>query len=148
MFFCRCKTFFSVLLACAFALTVAFAVRSATVCKFADLVGERTFYLRSASSEAWTKSELGFFDCFKVKGESVSLRVENADEEFIKKLFAEYGATLVFKEETGDVVSYYGYTQKWNEKVEMDGACINLHVAMQKNGDRVSVGSPMIFGGF
>ena len=94
MFFCRCKTFFSVLLACAFALTVAFAVRSATVCKFADLVGERTFYLRSASSEAWTKSELGFFDCFKVKGESVSLRVENADEEFIKKLFFNRVQTL------------------------------------------------------
>ena len=148
MFFCRCKRFLSVLLACGFALTVAFAVRSATVCKFADIVGERTFYLRSASSEAWTKTELGFFDCFKVKGESVSFFAENADEAFAKKIMEDYGATLVFKEETDEVVSYYGYTQNWDEKVEMDGACINLHVAMQKKGDRVSVGAPMIFGGF
>lgn len=148
MFFCRCKRFFSVLLACGFALAVAFVVRSATVCKFADLVGERTFYLQSASSKACTKTELGFFDCFQVKGESVSFLKANAGEEFAKELLENYDATLVFQEETADVISYYGYTEKWDEKVEMDGACINVHVAMQKNGDRVSVGAPIIFGGF
>lgn len=148
MFFCQCKRFFSVLLACGFALTVAFVVRSATVCKFADLVGERTFYLHSASSGARTKTELGFFDCFQVQGESVSFSAEGADETLAQELLKNYGATLVFTEETSDVVSYYGYTEKWNEKIKMDGACINLHVAMQKNGDRVSVGCPLIFGGF
>lgn len=148
MFFCRCKVFFNVLLACTFFVVTAFVVRSATVCKFADIQGERTFYLRSASSEAWTKRELGFFDCFRVQGESVCFSVQGDVEDEIKKLFDLYGATLVLEEESAGVVSYYGYTPKWREKVEIDGACINLHVAVQQNGGVISVGSPVIFGGF
>ena len=148
MFFCRCKVFFNVLLACSFFIVTAFVVRSATVCKFADIQGERTFYLRSASSNAWTKSELGFFDCFRVQGESVCFVAKKNTQDEMQKLFDFYGATLVLKEENADVVSYYGYTKKWREKVEIGGACINLHVAVQKNGGVISVGSPIIFGGF
>ncbi len=147
MFFCRCKTFFSLSLACAFFLTVAFVVRSANVCKFADLQGERTFYLRSSSSQALIKSELGFFDCFKLKGESVSFLSKDGEKK-AKELFDFYGAKLLFQEETLDVISYYGYTEKWSEKVEIEGACINLHVAVQKSGDGICVGAPIIFGGF
>lgn len=120
------------------------------VSKFADVDGKRSFYVNSASSQAIVKSALCVKDVCRVKGESVSFINEEriGTEELAKRFMEKYRATLVEKEDCADVVCYYAYTGEWKEYVLVAGKAVNLHIAVSKDGERVTLGYPIIFGGF
>ena len=118
--------------------------------KFVDVAGTRHFYLDGASSRAIMKSSLSVKDVRRVKGESVSFANENNEcaDTLAEKYMQKYDASLIIKEECADVDCYYAYTGNWTEYVLVDGKAVNLHIAVSKDGKRVTLGYPIIFGGF
>ena len=146
MFFNRLRAFVALLVAVTVSLLFGFATRALRVSKFADISGERVFYLYSASSQAKCVSTLSFLDIFCVKGESVAFDVETDGETLAREIALRYGAEIILREEAGDVVSYYAYTPAWGERVCVGGKAVNLHIAVRENA--CAVGTPIIFGGF
>ena len=57
-----------------------------------------------------------------------------------------YGARLLFCERAGDVVNYYYSAPALGGGVWLEGAAVNLHVAVRGQG--ACIGSPLIFGGY
>lgn len=146
MFFNRLRAFVALLVAVSVSLLFGFATRARRVSKFADISGERVFYLYSASSQAKCVSSLSVLDMFCVKGESVAFVSETDGETVVRELISRYGAEIVLREEAGGVISYYAYTPAWGERVCVNGKAVNLHIAVRENA--CAVGSPIIFGGF
>ena len=101
------------------------------------------YYLDSSSSQGLRKRAITPFDLFRMKGESVILEKEVGDVEAILEL---YDAKILFIEEVCDTLSYYCYTEKWSDGITLDGATVNLHIAV--NQTQCAVGTPIIFGGF
>ncbi len=116
---------------------------SFAVSKLANLDGERTYYLYSASSQAAQKKALSFLDLGHIKGESVRLAYR---EGLVQELCAAYGAEVALTEEVGGIRSYYCITPDWADGVTVGGKRVNLHIAVR--GEECVVGSPIIFGGY
>lgn len=77
---------------------------------------------------------------FLKKGESCEISL--SAEEILKKL-----DVIVRRIEiTNGIVSYYGYTEKFNYSVNLYGEIINVHVAVDK--DVVRLGTPIIYGSY
>ncbi len=109
--------------------------------RFVGVEGERTYYLYSASSQAAQKKGLSPLDIGKVRGESVRVCGQTA-EEIIELCEAE----ILFTEEVAGVRSYYCVTKKWSDGVRIGEYFVNLQVA--ERGEECVAGAPIIFGGF
>ncbi|HBF86918.1 MAG TPA: hypothetical protein DDW54_04480 [Clostridiales bacterium] len=109
--------------------------------------GEHVFYLYRESSGCkivrTTEEKADEFIYFKqsLKGESAELKDEERAAEIIEKL----GAKEVFSESGDGFYNRYYYTPKISRYVILRGRKINLHLAV---GNKVSVGSPLIFGSY
>ena len=135
----------SVIIAVVLAVCIFAALRVAHVSKLSALVGERTFYLDSASSQGLQKKTLSGLDFLRVRGESVCMDTNQPSALALATIQA-YDAEIVWVEEVCGITSYYCYTNQWNESTWIAGKRINLHVAITDN--RCVVGYPIIFGGF
>lgn len=113
-----------------------------------DTSVKESYYLYSASSSAKECSSLGLLDLPFVEGKSVSLifESETAAGEYVRGLVENTGAHLQKAEYMEGAVSYYLFSQWLGESVAVSGLPVNLHIAVC--GRRVSVGSPIIFGGY
>ena len=120
--------------------------RVCNVSKLSHLSGARLFYLYSPSSQATIKEKLSLLDCFFIKGESVSLVLENDGDLQAKNIIKQSSAKLLLIEQAGGVCSYYAYSKNLGDGVVVNGQKVNLHVAI--SGERLVVGTPIIFGGF
>ncbi len=78
-----------------------------------------------------------------IKSESFNL---NADDFNLTDFLSVYDAETICIEKTEAGVSYYAYSNKIKYKKIIDGKEINLHINI--SNDSVTVGSPIIFGGF
>lgn len=76
-----------------------------------------------------------------VRGESVRYDGDRREE-----IEARYRAKLLFTEEVCGVTNYYYHSPLLGEGVEVNGATVNLHVAV--SASRTAAGTPLIFGGF
>lgn len=143
----RFRGFLTTVFACAFALCACVGLRASHISKFRDIDGVHTFYLDSPSSQALIKTKLAFADLPRVKGESVTFTVQDQDPDTLaNELVTRYQAQILFVERTGDITSYYAYAPALGESVRVNGAPVNLHIAIAN--DRAAVGTPLIFGGF
>lgn len=109
--------------------------------------GERyTFYVGNTSKNcrvvSCAASEAGFtrLTLQQVCGESATFSTFDKDE-FLKSVNGEF----LFVEELGDSVNYY-YKADLPYSIELRGMTVNLHICVRENG--VTVGSPIIFGGY
>ncbi|MBE7085132.1 MAG: hypothetical protein E7368_03660 [Clostridiales bacterium] len=145
MFFWRLKRTAKMVCATVITLGVFALVRVVNVDKFGGYVGERTYYLDSASSQSLQTDALKGLQFLRVRGESVFLE-ESVDEAFLESVLRSYDASVLWIEETDGIVSYYCYTPCFEEGVHINGRKVNLHIATDNR--RVVIGSPIIFGGF
>ncbi|MBQ4098190.1 MAG: YwmB family TATA-box binding protein [Clostridia bacterium] len=88
-----------------------------------------------------TKKEFKFKSGIKSESADIKLNAFN-----LKEFLDVYDAETVFIEKTEAGVSYYAYSNKIKYKKIIDGKKINLHINISNDG--VTVGSPIIFGGF
>ena len=153
MFAYRLKNFICVTIAVLFALFFAVGVKSVSVARFADIEGERVYFLDSASSQGLRKETLSLADLTRVKGECVFTGIATFDggmsltkKELAQDIATRYGAEILFQEEACGVVSYYAYTPRWQDGLYINGVNINLHIAVGE--ERLAVGTPIIFDGF
>ena len=153
MFFYRLKNFICVLLAVIFCLLFAVGVKAAGVTRLIGIEGKRMYFLDSASSQGLQKETLTVGELARVKGESVSTLKSTYEggryalnEDLARDIAARYGATILFTERVGDCISYYAYTEKWQDGLSINGVKVNLHIAL--DCERLTVGTPIIFGGF
>ena len=110
----------------------------------------REFYLDSSSSQAQIKKDLAWFEWSKIEGESVEYAIlerERSDSlAFARQKCKALGGTELFVEDVNGTISIYAFAPKLYEGIELYGKRVNLHVAVR--GDRLVVGSPIVFGGF
>ena len=86
---------------------------------------------------------LGYLMQDNIKGESCSF----VDSEFnLHSFLNEYGAKLVKVECVNEQVSYYAFSPNIKYSQNLFGKKINLHVSIKN--DRITVGSPLIYGSF
>ena len=109
---------------------------------------ESCYYLYSPSTCAVQKSFVTLFELPFVEGESFRLQFENeaAAKEYAVLLVKKRGAKLQKVERVSGVESYYYFAPSGGECVRVSGLPVNLHIAVC--GKFVSVGAPMIFGGY
>ena len=86
-----------------------------------------------------SKRQYAFYD--EIRGESCII-----DEMDAEKFFDEFGAKILFTEQTEQQISYYGYCPKIKRSVIICGKRVNVHLSLSKN--RAVVGSPIIYGSF
>lgn len=153
MFIYRLKTFICLALAVVFCLFFAVGVKAVNLTRLSDIEGERTFFLDSASSQGLRKQSLSIGDFTRVRGECVHTAVSKynggryaTNEEIAHQVAQKYGAEILFTEKVGETVSYYAYTTRWQDGLYLYGRKVNLHVAIE--GERLAVGTPIIFDGF
>lgn len=152
MLFFLLKRFFSVafsVLTLALSLFFcAFLKDDFSVASLENAAFSKSYYLYSASSVAKESHSLQFLELPFVEGESVSLLFESEKEakEYVAGLIEKTGAHLQKAEYVEEVESYYLFSREMGKTVAVSGLPVNLHVAI--SGKRVSVGSPIIFGGY
>lgn len=153
MFAYRFKNFICLALAVIFCLFFAVGVKAVNVSRLSEIEGEHTYFLDSASSQGLRKKTLSLADLTRVKGECVHTLLSEYEggryatkSDVAQAIAQKYGAEILFTEEVGETVSYYGYTSKWTDGLYLYGSKINLHIAIE--GDRLAVGTPIIFDGF
>jgi hypothetical protein len=109
---------------------------------------EQSYYLYSASS--WAKEVKGveLWELPFVEGKSAQLEFEKEEQAkaYMLALVKEKNAYLQKAEFSGGTESYYYYCASGAECVRVSGLPVNLHIAV--HGRFVSVGEPMIFGGY
>lgn len=111
---------------------------------FGDYADKFEVTLESSSTANFinlTKKEFVFKS--GIKSESFNI---NADDFNLTDFLNAYGAKTVFIEKTEAGVSYYAYSKKIKYRKLIDEKAINLHINI--SNDSVTVGSPIIFGGF
>ena len=145
MFFMRLKNCIATAFSLCTALAVLLCMQSLQVCRLGEIEGKRSFYMRSPSSQAVIKEQIYPWEIFEVEGESVLFTCEDR-EQTLRDILEKYGASVRFEEQAGGSHSYYCYTSKWLDGIQIDGAFINLHIAF--HGNNCAVGYPIIFGGF
>ena len=153
MFVYRVKNFICVALAVVFSLFFAVGVKGVSVTRFAEIEGERTYFLDSASSQGLRKQTLSIKDLTRVRGECVFTEVsayqggrDLTKEEIVQEIAGKYDAEILFTEQVDGVVCYYAYTARWQDGLYINGVKINLHIAVGE--ERLAVGAPIIFDGF
>ena len=153
MFFYRLKNFICVALAVLFCLFFAVGMKAASVTRLAEIEGKRTYFLDSASSQGLRKESLSLCDLTRVKGECVFTEISAygggrylTSEEIAQGIATRYGGEILIREERDGVVSYYAYVPSWQGGLYIGGKKINLHIAV--GGERLAVGTPIIFDGF
>lgn len=146
MLFTRLKNCICLALAAALAVCLFFAAQSANVCKLSAIVGERTFYLDTGSSQSLRKTTLTLRDFSRVRGECVRFDFSGEEQTLVQEILQKYGATLLFCEKAGGSVSYYAYSPAFVGDVNVNGYLVNLHIAF--NAAECAVGTPLIFDGF
>ena len=107
-----------------------------------------TFYTKAASSQANILS-VSAKDAKKIKYSLSNLTGESAEYQNTGEAFEQikkYNASFKFMEDCGDIQNYYFYSPKLYAAVSLSGIHITLHVAIKSNN--ISMGSPLIFGGF
>ena len=118
--------------------------------RLSSIQGERIFFLDSASSQGLRKEKVTLLEMGRVKGECVRFDIDANEKGMAERLAQEiadkFHAEILIKEEVCGVISFYGFTPNWTEKVFVEGKAINLHVAV--NGGQCVVGTPIIFDGF
>ena len=140
-------------LAVAIALGCCILVKSVNCTRLADIEGTRMYFLDSASSQGLQKNNLSIFDLARVKGECVQTEISAyvngrilTQKEIAEEITQKYQAEILFCEEVNGIVSYYAYVSAWSDGVWLYGQKVNLHVAVGE--DCLSVGTPIIFGGY
>lgn len=78
-----------------------------------------------------------------IKGESLSYQT---DESEFERLISKYNIKVTFTEEAGKIKSAYGFSNKFNNFLYIDGKKINVQISYD-NG-YITIGTPVIFGGF
>ncbi len=153
MFVYRLKNFICVALAVIFCLFFAVGVKAVAATRLADIEGERTYFLDSASSQGLRKKNLTLAELTRVKGECVSTKITAyakgdclTNEEVARDIVKRYDAQILFTEEVEGVVSYYAYTPRWKDDLYINGVKVNLHIAVGE--ECLAVGTPIIFDGF
>lgn len=144
IFIWKCKEILRCVVGVAIFTVILLAAFLSDFSRFEETEG-RVFYLHNASSQALQKQSLDFSDLFSVQGESVFLKLNG---EKPADWLGRYGASVVFIEKVGDIVSYYGYTAKWSEFVIINGRKVNVHLAVDVEKDVGVVGTPIVFGGY
>ena len=138
----------ALLIACA----VFGGVRAANALPLSSLQGEHTYYTYSCSSQAQIQTQLIGTDFLHLQGESVQVTLTPAQKEdlhaYARATMQKYKAKIVCVEQTGDTVSYYGYSSLLKGGVAVQGKKVNLHVAFSSLNAHCVVGTPIIFGGF
>ena len=111
---------------------------------FSKYSNKHEIYINSNSSNAQIVQieNKNLFNLNGVYGESFKAEKENFS---LDALLKEYGARLIKTEIVGDIVCYYAYSPKIKYRAFISGQAVNLHVAVS---NQVTVGSPLIFGGF
>ena len=149
----RFRNFLHTCLALAVALGCCILVKSVNCIRLADIEGARTYFLDSASSQGLQKNSLSILDIARVKGECVQTEIFTYTQgryltksEIAEEIIQKYQAEILFCEEAGGTLSYYGYVSAWSDGVWLYGRKVNLHVAVGE--ERLSVGTPIIFGGY
>ena len=112
---------------------------------FPQNANTQEFYLYSASSQAERKTELSTGEIFFLQGTSYEYQTDDS-EKFVEELIHRFRAIVVREEKIANTYSYYCYSPMLGKTTVVDGAKINLHVAV--NGKKVKIGSPIIFGGY
>lgn len=98
-------------------------------------------YTGSNSSNAVVKRvDTGYFSFDKIYGESCSLNLSP------QEIFDKFDVEVKFCEVAENVVCYYGYSKKFPYRKKINGKVVNVHVAVE--GDRVTLGTPIIYGSF
>lgn len=134
------------------AVTLALAFLFVGVCRddflLAGKAYEKSYYLYSASSWAQEVAKVELWELPFVEGKSVCLEFEKENEAkaYAAALVKEKNAHLQKAEFSGGVESYYYYFSEGEECVRVSGLPVNLHIAV--HGRFVSVGTPIIFGGY
>ena len=96
----------------------------------------------SSSTEIIRVSDKEFYIFEKVGGECFSTDYEEFNlDNFLRK----YNAQIVMVEQLEQGISYYAYSPTLKYKALILGKTVNLQIFI---GDRVTVGSPFIFGSF
>lgn len=112
---------------------------SATLGGFAvEKTYEEYFSSKPVSVSAAFPAFTNFFKC----GEEFTVKEGFDAEEFFSRL----NAKVVLRESSGKTESVYAYSDKLKYFVKIGDKKVNLHVCV--SGDKVVVGSPMIFGSF
>lgn len=129
------------------ALTVAvvlfFAVAFLNVTAF-PFEGDKEYYLYDASSQARVKQAVTAIEIPFIRGERVELDYESG--EILEQILERYTASVVKVEENAGVVSYYCYSPKLKRGIVIDGAVVNLQIAVK--AESMVLGTPIIFGGY
>lgn len=119
----------------------------------AEIKGDRTYYLHSASSWAAQTSTLSILELPFIEGESVRLQMDGAGnavgvDEVVAQVLQTYGARVQFIECVDGAVSYYCFSLRLPKRVWLRGRAVNLHIAVAADKTAAVVGYPIIFGGF
>lgn len=143
----RVKNFICLIVALVFSFFALVGVRAYHTARLAGLQGERVFYLDSASSQGFRKTELSLLDIPRVKGECVRLDIAGKDGgRYALELISSFHGEVLFIEEVCGRTSYYAYAQELGEGICLYGKKVNLHVAVGE--EECVVGTPIIFDGF
>ena len=78
-----------------------------------------------------------------ISGESVTF---SGGEEDIEEVLKDFDAEVVAVEYVGEIVCCYAYSKKLDKEIEVGGDIINLQIAY--SNDNLTVGTPIIFGGY
>ena len=101
-------------------------------------------YLTNSSSAIRTVKLTNSLPVFyAIRGESCSFTATDFD---VDGFFNKYGATKVITEQTEFGVSYYAYSPQIKYKERISNTNVNLHVAIYQ--DRITIGTPIIYGSF
>lgn len=139
---------FSLIGALALAITFLFALFTKDDFLLAGKSFESSYYLYSSSTCAVQTPFVTLWELPFVEGESFCLQFENGAKakEYAVALAKNKGAELQRVEFVSGVESYYYFLANGGECVRVAGLPVNLHIAVR--GSSVSVGAPIIFGGY
>ena len=71
--------------------------------------------------------------------------IDVKDYPYLKSFLDDFDAKVIFTESIDEGVSYYAYSPKIKERVNLNGKTINLQIFI---GNSVTVGAPLIYGSF
>ncbi len=108
----------------------------------------KSYYLYSASSNAKEVQTVELAEIPFIEGKSVCLTFESEEEAkaYADTLIEKSGVYLQTTERVDGAESYYLFSRRLGGCVWVAGVPVNLHIVL--SGKRVSVGTPIIFGGY
>ena len=109
--------------------------------KLLNYADDVIIYTGNNSSTAVIKRvDKRYFSFEKIFGESCTLNLS------VQEIFDKFDVKVLFSEVAENVTCYYGYSKIFPYKKEIYGKTINVHVAVE--GDRITFGTPIIYGSF